>query len=56
MITGIGHLAFSITNLERSLNFYCDILGFRQAFQLDREGTPSPWIVYIRPFYTLDSS
>ncbi|HET8846735.1 MAG TPA: VOC family protein [Ktedonobacteraceae bacterium] len=48
MITGIGHIAFVISDLERSLDFYCNKLGFRQAFQLDREGTPSPWIVYIQ--------
>ena len=48
MITGIGHVAFFISDLERSLDFYCNRLGFRQAFHLDREGTPSPWIVYIQ--------
>jgi lactoylglutathione lyase len=48
MITGIGHLAFRITDLERSLDFYCARLGFREAFRLDREGEPSPWIVYIQ--------
>lgn len=56
MITGIGHVAFHIRNLERSLDFYCGILGFREAFRLDREGTPSPWIVYlqIRPGHFLE--
>lgn len=48
MITGIGHLAFRITDLEKSLNFYCKVLGFREAFRLEREGEPSPWIVYIQ--------
>jgi catechol 2,3-dioxygenase-like lactoylglutathione lyase family enzyme len=48
MITGIGHTAFAISDLERSLDFYCNKLGFREAFRLDREGTPSPWIVYIQ--------
>ncbi|HVA92406.1 MAG TPA: VOC family protein [Chloroflexota bacterium] len=48
MITSIGHLAFHITDLNRSLDFYCTKLGFREAFRLDREGTPSPWIVYIQ--------
>lgn len=48
MITGIGHVAFTIRDLDRSLDFYCNKLGFRRAFQLDREGTPSPWIVYIQ--------
>jgi len=48
MITGIGHVAFRITNLERSLDFYCAKLGLREAFRLDREGAPSPWIVYLQ--------
>ena len=48
MITGIGHLAFRITDLEPALNFYCDTLGFREAFRLDRAGEPSPWIVYVQ--------
>ena len=48
MMTGIGHVAFVISDLERSLDFYCEKLGFRQAFHLDREGTPSPWIVYLQ--------
>lgn len=48
MITGIGHVAFVISDLERSLDFYCNKLGFRRAFHLDREGTPSPWIVYLQ--------
>ena len=48
MITGIGHVAFVISDLERSLDFYCNKLGFRQAFTLDRAGAPSPWIVYIQ--------
>ena len=48
MVTSIGHLAFRITDLDRALDFYCDKLGFREAFRLDREGEPSPWIVYIQ--------
>ena len=48
MITGIGHVAFRITDLARTLDFYCNKLGFREAFRLEREGEPSPWIVYIQ--------
>jgi catechol 2,3-dioxygenase-like lactoylglutathione lyase family enzyme len=48
MITALGHVAFRITNLERSLDFYCNKLGFREAFRLEREGEPSPWIVYLQ--------
>lgn len=48
MITGIGHVAFRISSLEKSLDFYCNKLGFREAFRLEQEGKPSPWIVYIQ--------
>lgn len=48
MITGLGHVAFRITDLDRALDFYCAKLGFREAFRLDREGEPSPWIVYLQ--------
>lgn len=48
MITGIAHLAFRVSDLDRSLDFYCRQLGMREAFRLDREGHPSPWIVYLR--------
>jgi len=48
MITGLGHIAFRITDLEKSLDFYCNKLGFREAFRLEREGEYSPWIVYLQ--------
>jgi lactoylglutathione lyase len=48
MITGIGHTAFRVTDLRRALDFYCGKLGFREAFRLEREGRPSPWIVYLQ--------
>ena len=48
MITGIGHVAFRVTSLQRALDFYCNKLGFSEAFRLEREGQPSPWIVYIQ--------
>src|SRR5438270_12122225 len=48
MITGIGHVAFRVTSLQRALDFYCNKLGFSEAFRLEQEGQPSPWIVYIQ--------
>ncbi len=48
MITGIGHAAFRVTSLQRALDFYCNKLGFSEAFRLEQEGQPSPWIVYIQ--------
>jgi len=47
MITGLGHAAFRVKDLQRTLDFYCGTLGLREAFHLDREGEPSPWIVYL---------
>lgn len=47
MITGLGHAAYRITDLQRTLDFYCGTLGLREAFRLDREGERSPWIVYL---------
>jgi len=46
MIKGIHHTAFTVRDMEKSLNFYCDILGFKKAFELTRNG--QPWIVYIK--------
>lgn len=48
MIKGLGHIAFRIADLEKSLDFYCNKLGFREVFRLEREGEYSPWIVYLQ--------
>ena len=48
MLTGVGHTAFRVSDLTRSLDFYCGKLGLREAFRLEREGRPSPWIVYLQ--------
>lgn len=47
MIKGIAHLAFTVADMDKSLHFYCDILGFKKAFELtDDKG--KPWIQYIK--------
>ena len=45
MITGIGHVAFRVRDIEQSKAFYCDGLGLRHAFDIDRDG--KPWIVFV---------
>lgn len=35
MIAGIEHVALSVSNLERSLRFYCDVLGLTLARTMD---------------------
>lgn len=47
MIKGLGHLAFTCDDMEESLKFYCDGLGFTRAFELRRDDG-SDWIVYLR--------
>ncbi len=45
-ITSIGHIAIRITDIERSLDFYVNKMGFEEMFRLDRDG--ALWIVYLR--------
>lgn len=52
MITGIGHAAFGVRDIEQSLHFYCDILGFQRAFELknvnpNRPPSDIPQIYYL---------
>lgn len=46
-ITGIGHVALKVYDLEKSLTFYRDRLGFPEMMRIDRpEG--GLWLVYLR--------
>ena len=47
MITGIAHNAVTVRDMEESLRFYTEALGFKKAFDIDRPGTGEPWIVYL---------
>lgn len=47
MVKGIIHTAYTVKNMEESLKFYCDVLGFERAFDLNRP-TGEPWIVYLK--------
>lgn len=33
-IKGLAHIAFNVTSIERSLDFYCNKLGLRQVFSM----------------------
>lgn len=46
MKTGIGHVAFNVADMEKSIRYYCDGLGFTHAFSLKDE-SGAPWIEYL---------
>ena len=46
MITHLGHVAYSVSDLDAALDFYCAKLGLAEAFRLYHDdGTP--WIIYL---------
>ena len=45
-ITSIGHVAIRVKDIDRSLDFYVNKLGFQEMFRLDRDN--KLWIVYLR--------
>jgi lactoylglutathione lyase len=45
-VKAIGHVAVSVKNIEASLDFYKNKLGFAEMFRLERDGRL--WIVYLR--------
>lgn len=47
MITGIGHTAYRVGDVEASLKFYCGVLGFQEMFRLHRD-TGEVWLIYLR--------
>lgn len=47
MVKGIAHLAFRVTDMERSVTFYETALGFHRKFEL-RDDHGAPWIVYLQ--------
>ncbi|GEK88646.1 VOC family protein [Alkalibacterium putridalgicola] len=47
MIKGIHHKGLQVTDMEKTLHFYCDILGFTHAFDL-KDDDGKPWIEYVK--------
>jgi lactoylglutathione lyase len=46
-IVGYGHVAIKVTDLERSLDYYVNKLGFPEMMRLhNKDG--STWLVYLR--------
>lgn len=47
MIKGIGHVAFVVKDMEKTIEFYEKTLGFKRAFDIPRPENNEPWIVYM---------
>ncbi len=45
-VTGIGHVALRVKDIDAILAFYRDTLGFAEMFRMNRDG--KLWIVYLR--------
>ena len=43
----LSHLAVTVKDMEESLRFYTEGLGFKRAFDIPRHETGEPWIVYL---------
>ncbi len=49
VITGIAHVAYAVDDLDRTIDFYCRGLGFREAFRLyDDNGATRILYIQIR--------
>lgn len=47
MIKGIGHAAFCVKDMDKTVAFYEGTLGFKRAFDIPRPENGEPWIVYL---------
>lgn len=46
-VKGVAHAAFNVSDMEKAIKFYEDVLGFEKAFELQHPTTGEPWIVYL---------
>ena len=50
MIKGLGHTAIRTSDLEKSIEFYTETLGLKEAFRLnDADGKPFIVYIYVGP-------
>ena len=43
----IGHVAITVRDMEKSLDFYCRVLGLKRAFDINNPENGNPWIIYL---------
>ncbi|MDD2978436.1 MAG: VOC family protein [Hespellia sp.] len=47
IVKGLAHTALNVSDMEKSVAFYCNVLGFKKAFEMSEPNTGEPWIVYL---------
>lgn len=47
MIKGLGHLAIRVRDIEASAEFYCRVVGLKEAFRMERPGGNGTGTVYF---------
>ena len=47
MLNGIAHMSFVTSDIEKSLYYYCGVLGFKVIHRLN-DDKDEPWLVYVR--------
>ncbi|MDR2068313.1 MAG: VOC family protein [Spirochaetaceae bacterium] len=47
MITGIAHIAVTVKNMDRAIDFYTRVLRFKKVFEIPDPKTGAPWINYL---------
>ena len=47
MVTSFAHAALTVQDMDKSVDFYTRVLGFKKAFDILEPETGKPWIVYI---------
>ena len=47
MVTGLAHAAFNVKDMDKTIAFYENSLGFKRAFSITRPENGEPWIEYI---------
>jgi lactoylglutathione lyase len=47
MIKGLGHLAIRVRDIEASAEFYCRVVGLKEAFRMERPGGNGTGTIYF---------
>ncbi len=43
----LGHIALTVKDMDKALDFYTRVLGLKKAFEFNNPETGKPWIVYL---------